>query len=100
GFFGGLTSEQDVVDRRIEASLLDPEPRRRISLRVEIDQQHATLRKGQSRRQIHRRRRFTNPALLVDDGNRSTSAIHRRFTTNITILMFGLRSTWNILTAR
>ena len=34
---GGLSAKQDVVDRRRQASLLEPESSRRVSLRIEID---------------------------------------------------------------
>ena len=43
------------------------EPRRRVRLRIEIDDERAFARLGETRRQVDRSRRLADPALLVGD---------------------------------
>ena len=56
-----------MVHGRVEAAFLNPEPSRRVALRVEIDEQGGSLGKGQARRQVDGGRRLPDPALLVYD---------------------------------
>lgn len=60
-----LPVDHRVVRRPLDALFADPEPRRRVRLRVQVDHECPHLCSGQRSRQIDRRRRFPNPALLV-----------------------------------
>src|SRR6185437_8534396 len=45
----------------------DARTRGRVSLRIQVDDQHAPLHGDEARGEIHGRRRFSDAALLVDD---------------------------------
>jgi hypothetical protein len=47
--------------------VLDPESRRGVALRVEIDDEHAGAGLRERRREVHRRRGLADAALLVGD---------------------------------
>src|SRR3990172_7064004 len=67
---GRLAAEEHVVDRGVEARLLDAETRRRIALGVEVHQQGRALGESQAGRDVHGRRGLAHAALLVDDRQR------------------------------
>ena len=50
-----------------QRALVDARAGGRVALRIEIDEQHAPLHRGEARREIDRRRRLADAALLVRD---------------------------------
>src|SRR5437867_7171771 len=56
-----------MVDRRVEASLVDSKPGGRVTLGIEVDEQGRALRQGKASGEVHGRRGLADPALLVDD---------------------------------
>ena len=69
--------DRGLLDRRLLADQIvaghaagvpsDTQAGRGIALGIEVDQQHLLLHRGESGRQVDRRRRFSDPALLVGD---------------------------------
>ena len=51
----------------VQRTLVDARARRRVALRIEIDQQHAALHRDQARGEIDAGRRLADAALLVGD---------------------------------
>ena len=62
-----LAPQEHVVDRRVEAGLLDSKPGGRVPLRIEVDEQGRALREGEAGREVDGRRGLADAALLVDD---------------------------------
>ena len=58
---------QDVVHRRLEPTVLDPQTGRRVALRVEVDDQDPLADLGQARAEVDRRGGLADAALLVGD---------------------------------
>jgi hypothetical protein len=54
-----------VKQGRLDLIFLDSKPRSGITLGIGIDQQNPFAALSQSRRQVHCRRRFADPALLI-----------------------------------
>ena len=66
---GGLRRDQQVVDRLVEFVVRDAQTGRQRTLRIEIDEQHASPVLGECGAQIDRRRRLADAALLIADGD-------------------------------
>src|SRR6266850_4231220 len=79
-----LSAEEDVIHARIEPRLLDPQARRGVALRVEVDEEGRALGESQAGREVDRRRGLAHAALLVDDSDGLThaSVFHDPHTTN------------------
>ena len=60
-------AQEHVVNGRRERALVDAGAGRGVALRIEVDQQHAALHRGQARRKIDGGRRLPDTALLVHD---------------------------------
>ena len=71
GLLGNLGSQQDMINGRVEASLLHAEPRRRVTLRVQIDQERGTLGQPEAGSEVDRRGGFPHAALLIHYRNGS-----------------------------
>ncbi len=61
-----FVAEQDMVDRRVERALLNPEPRRSVALRIEVDEQASLIGKSKAGREVDGCRGLADTALLVD----------------------------------
>ena len=66
-FLRGLASEQHVIDRRVEARLLDPKARGRVALRVEVNEEGRALGEREAGREIDGSGGLSHAALLIDD---------------------------------
>jgi hypothetical protein len=64
---------QHLIGAGLDTLGLDPEVDRQVGLGIEVDDDHAPARRGQCRRRVDRRRRLADPALLIQDCNRSQS---------------------------
>src|SRR5262249_9187366 len=56
-----------MVDRRMKTGLLDPEPCRRITLRIKVDQKRRALRERETRGEIDGGGGLSHAALLIHD---------------------------------
>jgi len=65
GHFGH--AEQHLIHADGERALVDPAAHRGVTLRIEIDQQHALAVRRYSRGEIHGGRGFADAALLIRD---------------------------------
>jgi hypothetical protein len=70
-------ADQHVIRGGGQGLFVNPERRRRVALRIEIDQQHAKTAAGEHDRQIDRGRRLTDAALLI--GERDARRSRRGF---------------------
>src|SRR2546421_8069 len=64
---GRLPAQDDVIDRGMEAGLLDTEAGRRVALRVEVDEKSWALGESKPGREIDGGGRLSDAALLVHD---------------------------------
>src|SRR4029453_6880303 len=67
GLFGRLATQENVVDRRVEAGLVDAKPGRRVALGIQVDEQGRALGEGKPSGEVDGCRGLADPALLVDD---------------------------------
>ncbi len=72
-----LVADQHMVDGLLEAGLVDAAPRRRVALRIEVDQQHAALGRGQAGSEIDARGGLADPTFLVGYGENTHQAAFR-----------------------
>ena len=63
----GDVVQDHVVDRALDVAGVQPEPGRRVALRVEVEDQHPEAHLGQRRAEVHRGGGLADPALLVGD---------------------------------
>ena len=61
-----------VVDIALQAVFVDAETRRRIALRIAIDDEHAPAFNGKRRTEIDGRRALSDAAFLIDEGDNAT----------------------------
>src|SRR5690242_2829480 len=71
--------DKHVVCRALEGGVLNSSPACGIALRVSVDQQGAALRNGKARCEVYGRRRLSDAALLIGNGNDSGHWISRGF---------------------
>ena len=67
GLFGGFVAEEDVINRRVERALLNPEARRCVALGIEVDEKASLIGKGEAGREVDGCRGLTDAALLIHD---------------------------------
>jgi hypothetical protein len=63
----GSLAEQHVVRRIGDRCAIDPEARRRVALRIEVDHQNGVSSLREGRGQVHRGRGLGDAALLIGD---------------------------------
>src|SRR5882672_11622687 len=62
-----LPTQQHVIDRGVETALLDPQPGRRIALRIQVHEERRALGESEPSREIDGGRRLSYAALLIHD---------------------------------
>ena len=67
GLFGWFVAEEDVINRRVERALLNPEARRGVALRIEIDEKASLIGKGEAGSDVDGCRGLADAALLIHD---------------------------------
>src|SRR5205823_5426839 len=76
-------NRQALAEHRIGIAIAtnarDAEPRRRISLRIEVEDEHPSIARGKRRSEIDRRRRLAHATLLVRDSDDSHLACRRLY---------------------
>ena len=65
----GRVADQQIVGRITAAASIDAQPRRRIALGIEIEQQHVLADCGERGAEIDRRCGLADPAFLIGDGD-------------------------------
>jgi hypothetical protein len=66
---------EDVIDGRLDISMVQTKPGRRVALRVEVDHQNACAGQGKVGADVHRGGRLPHSALLIGDGHHPTDSI-------------------------
>jgi hypothetical protein len=66
-------AQQDIGGGAFDCALVDTTTHRRVALRIDVDQQHAPLRRSERRSEIHAGRRLADAAFLIGDGE---NAVH------------------------